>query len=291
MCSILERKMSNDTSLTQVSATKKVDTHLSFFVIVELKVLNAVVKKGTPMDFHSSNVVVTFIYDNQKMDPLLQEGWGLSLLVEYEDKKILFDTGGSPEAFSRNIEKLNIHLNEITHLVVSHRHWDHRAGLEKVLARLSETTKIFLPKYFRSPFLKWKFKSLAFTRSTSLMEIGNNLYSLTLRAGFLLHEQTLIVSTSKGLVLITGCAHPGIKKIITETKKLFPTTSICCVMGGLHLFNSTPLITKEIVQFFLSSGIEKVAPCHCTGDAVIHQFRESYKNNFIEVGTGAKICI
>lgn len=169
------------------------------------------------------NVKITVLYDNRCSDQLLQEGWGFSLLLEVENKKILFDTGGCPHVFFSNLEKLRISLREITHLVLSHRHWDHRAGLEDVLKKLQDATKIFLPKLFLSPFLEKQFPSLNFTRISSFQEIENNMYSLVLRGGVLLYEQALLLSTCHGLVIITGCAHPGILHILQETKNDFST--------------------------------------------------------------------
>lgn len=234
-----------------------------------------------------TEATITFLYDNHQGNPLLQEGWGLSLLVEFANKKILFDTGGSPEAFFANIEKMKIRLEEVTDVVFSHKHWDHRAGLKQVLEKLKAKTRVFLPKFFGGYFLKWQYPSLAFTRVSSFQDIGTKVFSFVLRGSFLLYEQTLVLSTDNGLVLITGCAHPGIITILQETKKRFPSTPIYCVVGGFHLFSKDPQHLKDIVKEFQSFGVEKVAPCHCSGDYVRSQFQETYGKDFLPLGAGS----
>jgi 7,8-dihydropterin-6-yl-methyl-4-(beta-D-ribofuranosyl)aminobenzene 5'-phosphate synthase len=234
---------------------------------------------------------ISFLFDNKSVNSSLQEGWGLSLFIEQGAKKILFDTGGCVDAFVGNVEKLNIRLEDVTHLVISHKHWDHRKGLEYVLEKLSKGTKVFLPKFFMSHFLKKKYPSLSFVRGSSFQEIDENACILSLKGGFLLYEQILLLSTSTGLVVITGCAHPGIVSILKEVKKRFPATPIACVMGGFHLFDMSPTLTKKVVQDFQLLGVKRVAPCHCSGDHVIRQFQEAYTDNFLSVGTGSVIGI
>ena len=234
---------------------------------------------------------ITCLFDNRSMNPKLQEGWGLSLFIECDDKKILFDTGGCEEAFFFNIEKLSLRLDAVTHVILSHRHWDHIAGLEKVLSQLKPATKVFLPKLFFGHFLKRKYPFLQFTTVSSFLEIDTQISSLVLHGSFYFYEQVLILSTQRGLVLITGCAHPGIITIIKRTKAHFPTQPIHCIIGGLHLYSVSPYLSKEIVQAFQSHGVEKVAPCHCSGDHTIRQFQEAYGKDFLSVATGSVIFL
>lgn len=90
----------------------------------------------------------TVVFDNNKDDQKLQEGFGFSCLIEFEDKKILFDMGGNRDAFFNNAEKLNINLKQITHAVLSHKHMDHLAGFEEILTKVPDNTPVFLPDFF-----------------------------------------------------------------------------------------------------------------------------------------------
>ena len=234
---------------------------------------------------------IKIIYDNKSYNSQLQEGWGLSLLISYKKANILFDTGSCSEAFFANIEKMGVPLNDITHVMISHKHFDHSAGLPQVLEKVQPGTHVYLPKLFASPFFKRKFPLLHMNVISSFSKIEEGIYSLVMKGGFLLYEQALLLSTPKGIVVITGCAHPGIVAILRKTKELFPSSPLYFVLGGLHLFSTSPYLSREIVQFFQSEGVEKVAPCHCSGDHLIRQFQEAYGKDFFSIGTGSHLVL
>jgi 7,8-dihydropterin-6-yl-methyl-4-(beta-D-ribofuranosyl)aminobenzene 5'-phosphate synthase len=105
-----------------------------------------------------------------------------------------------------------------------------------------------------------------------------------------LKEQSLIIDTQNGIVLVTGCAHPGIIEII-EKAKTIARENIYMVIGGWHLFSTSEREIKGIIDAFLRMGIQKVAPCHCTGDLAIALFRKAYGENFIQAGAGRIIQV
>jgi len=98
-------------------------------------------------------------------------------------------------------------------------------------------------------------------------------------------EQSLIIDSRKGLIIITGCAHPGIVNIVKRAKKLMKKGKVYLVLGGLH---HPPL---SCVKEFKELGVEKVAPSHCTGNLAREAFRKEYKENFIEYGVGKTVEI
>jgi 7,8-dihydropterin-6-yl-methyl-4-(beta-D-ribofuranosyl)aminobenzene 5'-phosphate synthase len=230
-----------------------------------------------------SQTKITVIYDNRCANEALQEGWGFSVFVENEDRKILFDTGGYSPAFFSNIEKLQIPLEKVTHLLFSHRHWDHKAGMDEVLSRLNEKAQVYVPRLF-SPF-RTKLK-----RVRSFVEIDRGIYSLVLKGGFLLYEQALILNTAQGMVIITGCAHPGIITIIKKAQERLPG-KVYFVMGGFHLLFDPAPQSAKVVQEFQTLGVQKVAPCHCSGDQTIRQFQAAYGDHFCKVGTGTVVTV
>ncbi len=95
----------------------------------------------------------------------------------------------------------------------------------------------------------------------------------------------MVIETTKGLIVITGCAHPGIVNIIREAKKLYKS-EVYLVMGGFHLCWLNPLQIKGIVNGVKSEGVTVVAPCHCSGDAARRLFEKSFGENFILIGVG-----
>ncbi len=98
-------------------------------------------------------------------------------------------------------------------------------------------------------------------------------------------EQSLIIDSKKGLVVITGCAHPGVVNIVERAKELMKKDKVYLVLGGFH---HPPI---SCVKEFRKLQVEKVAPSHCTGDSVREAFRREYEENFIEYGVGKIIEI
>ncbi len=108
--------------------------------------------------------------------------------------------------------------------------------------------------------------------------------------GVWVKEQSLIIQTEKGLIIITGCAHPGIVKIVKRAKDLLKK-DILLVVGGFHLIGKSEKEIGEIVLEFKKLGVKYVAPCHCSGDIARRLFKEVYKENFINAGVGKIISI
>lgn len=235
---------------------------------------------------------ITVLYDNRCDDPALQEGFGFSCLVEWGNRKILFDTGGKGEAFFSNIQKRNIALNEITHVFFSHNHWDHTADIDLVLAKVKDNTPIYLPSPFSAQLEKKIPGHVEVKKVADFEQIDEEVYSLVLKGGYLctsIYEQAIILKTSKGLIVITGCAHPGIIRIVHEAQaRLGP---VHLVLGGFHLHHSWKSTSAKVVRQMQDLKVEKVAPCHCAGDTAIGQFKKAYQENFIQTGTGTVIKI
>jgi len=237
----------------------------------------------------SSNVMITIVYDNNEFDKNLKTAWGFSCLVELEDKKILFDTGGDSPTLLNNMEKLKMDLKEIDILVLSHIHGDHTGGLTGVLEKNPDVT-VYIPKSFPSSF-KNEIKSYGakFVDVDNPIKIFDGIYT-TGELGTWIKEQSLIIKTDKGLVVITGCAHPGIMNIVRKAKEV-TKEDLYLVIGGFHLGGASDADLMQIVNVFRELNVKKVGPCHCSGDRCRELFEEEYKDDFIEVGVGREIKV
>ncbi len=109
--------------------------------------------------------------------------------------------------------------------------------------------------------------------------------SLTGTMGDQIMEQSLVISTPKGLVVITGCSHPGIVPILERAREV-GKDKIYAVLGGFHLLQHSDPAVAEIVGRFRALGVEKVGASHCTGAKAIAAFRSAYGSDFIELGAG-----
>lgn len=230
-------------------------------------------------------IVIRIIYDNREEDPSMQAGWGFSCLVEIGHRKILFDTGADTKAFLANLQQLKISSSEITDVLFSHKHSDHVTGLQEILGNMKRETRLFLPRGFPMRSL-----SVQTTYVSDIAEIDTDIYSLVMRGGWCLYEQALILRTNRGLVVITGCAHPGIIHLLKAIKKRLGEP-LHLVLGGFHLFKKSPKSINKIVTQLKSLGVEKIAPCHCSGEIALTECQKAYQENYYRIGTGSVLTL
>ncbi|MFH1710356.1 MAG: MBL fold metallo-hydrolase, partial [bacterium] len=213
--------------------------------------------------------------------------WGFSCLISYGGKNILFDTGGSGPVLLSNMKKLNISPKDIDIVVLSHDHWDHIGGLFSLLAENSDV-KVYVHSSFSKGFKKEiKYAGAVAANIADFKEIQKNIYC-TGPMGKEVKEQALCIDTEKGLIVIAGCAHPGIVNMIKRCRNKL-SRPVFLVMGGFHLFDESELIIRKVVADFKKLGVAKVAPCHCTGDRAIMLFNKTYGDDFIKAGAGKVI--
>jgi 7,8-dihydropterin-6-yl-methyl-4-(beta-D-ribofuranosyl)aminobenzene 5'-phosphate synthase len=235
-------------------------------------------------DFKNHLMTMTILYDNNPYDHRLKTAWGFSCLIKFEGKTILFDTGGDGRILLENMKILNKDPKAINTVILSHIHGDHTGGLGSLL-REKSNLEIFVPGSFPQDFDRAvKDDRAKVVRVNAPIEICKG-FRLTGEMGHGIKEQSLIINTQNGIVLVTGCAHPGIIEII-EKAKTIARENIYMVIGGWHLFSMGEREIKGIIDAFLRMGIQKVGPCHCTGDLAIAMFKKAYGKNFIQAGVG-----
>jgi len=232
---------------------------------------------------------MSVVYDNNPYDGRLKTDWGFSCFVGGLKKKILFDSGGDGQILLSNLEKLGIPPAGIDAVVLSHAHRDHTGGLKYLLARNSKI-EVWLPYFFASDF---KDPIRAMGAQVVEVEASRKICEGAQTSGVIegwIKEQSLVLDTEKGLVLVTGCAHPRIVHIIDRVKDTFKK-DIFMALGGFHLAGFEKKEIREIIRKFRDSGIKKVGPAHCSGDEARTLFQEEYQDDFIKVGVGKKIEI
>jgi 7,8-dihydropterin-6-yl-methyl-4-(beta-D-ribofuranosyl)aminobenzene 5'-phosphate synthase len=236
---------------------------------------------------HNKDISITVIYDNNAYHAGLETGWGFSCLIRGTEKAVLFDTGGDGPRLLANMKKLGISPGEIDIVVLSHIHGDHVGGLTGFLEKNPDVT-VFVPKSFPEDFKRDIKRSGAhIVEVKKSVKICEDMYS-TGELGTVMREQALIVKTDRGLIVITGCAHPGIVTVVKKTKGLFKDT-VLFVMGGYHLGSKNRRELETIVSDFKELGVRYVGPCHCTGEHAREIFKKAYREKFIPVGVGKNI--
>lgn len=266
---------------------------------------------------------ITVIVDAFGAPSALARSWGYSALVEYGGRRILFDTGNDSAGFVANVERLGIDLTHLDAVVISHRHGDHTSGLRHVLAMnpdvpvyvppdeafMSETPKVFFRQ--PAPSLPPEQRYFGGTVPTSVPHgnawTGARLVpvhdTMTIAPGFRLvrnvapampfaetEELSLVFDTPAGQVVVVGCSHPGIERILASVTDRDPR--IHMVAGGLHLVTTDDSEIARIAQALRDAWkVARIAPGHCTGERGFLALREVFGGRYAFAGIGAMLDI
>jgi len=185
---------------------------------------------------------LTIVYDNEIARTGLEPAWGFSCLVEADGRRLLFDTGGKGEILLRNLAKLHVDPLSIPEIFISHSHWDHAGGLVELL-RLNGDAVGYLPGSWPGPPEVRKA-----IRVQGPCGLSENFYSTGELPG---GEQSLVVKTGSGLVVICGCSHPGVGAILAAASNF---GEVKALVGGLHGFKEYGVLADLVL----------ICPCHCT---------------------------
>lgn len=237
----------------------------------------------------ANTLTLHFVYDNHTFCEDLQTNWGFACVVEGTEKTILFDTGMKGELLLENFGKMGLDPRSPQLVVLSHHHRDHTGGLTALLAK-NHDVSVYMPESFPEEFVNEVEATGAKVESvTKPIEICKNVF-LTSEMGEAIKEQGLILNTDGGLVLITGCAHPGIVAM-TKRAKEHLKKDVVMVLGGFHLGKLSTREAKTIADQLKDLGVREVGPTHCTGDKAIAAFGEVFGKDCHAMGVGKKLAI
>ena len=220
---------------------------------------------------------ITIIYDNETSRRDLTPDWGFACLVEAHGKNILFDAGANGAILLDNMKNLNIDPESIEIIVISHAHWDHTGGLADFL-RENSSVRLYIPSSYNIP----PDSAREVITVKEPMEICEGIFSTGELQGFeqLPYgdeiEQSLVVTTDRGQVVIAGCSHPGVRNIL-EAASIHG--KVRALIGGLHGFS----------EFDLLKGIDIICATHCTQFKA--KIKSLYPDTYIEGGAGLTIDI
>jgi 7,8-dihydropterin-6-yl-methyl-4-(beta-D-ribofuranosyl)aminobenzene 5'-phosphate synthase len=265
---------------------------------------------------------ITVLYDAFGRDAAMKKDWGFSAFVEIAGKRILFDTGNDPDIFAANAKAKGIDLTNLDFVILSHRHSDHMAGLNYVLS-VNPTVKIYAPKegfgiygsslpssfYRRDESLPpqmryydgkppevmkfgaaWRGANFELIDKTTEIAPGITLIALVSDAPGTkeLKELSLAVNTPDGMVLVVGCAHPGIERIVEAAAAINP--KIRLIAGGFHLVVAPDdVIAKAVAALKDTFKVENIAPGHCTGEPTFAALKQAFGNRYLYAGVGTSL--
>ena len=264
---------------------------------------------------------LTILVDAFGSQPALRQDWGYAALVEYGGKRILFDTGNDPAGFAANVRQLGVELTRLDAVVISHRHGDHTAGLDYLLS-VNPGVRIYVPDdeafggptpaiFFRQPepslpaSMRYfngavpevvphgsAWTGAQFIRVTGPVEIAPGFRLVrNISSGPQFTETpelSLVIDTPKGQIVLVGCSHPGIERILASVAQRDP--DIAMVVGGLHLVTTArPEVERLAVALRDQWKIRRIAPGHCSGEVTFAVLKRLFGGGYVYAGVGTII--
>jgi len=247
--------------------------------------------------------IVTLIEDTKINEPKdIVAAHGLSLYIERNGQRILFDAGPSSQ-FIRNSETLGVDLKKIDIVIISHAHMDHLGGLAFFLWT-NKKANIYLSKNalknqeFRALCSKMDertFNRIRFVDSST--EIAQDVFILTeIEERYPIrdrvdHEIILVIKNNNKLIIVSGCSHGEILNIIGTVTRAFPNIYIKAVIGGFHLTGAPKHFVEQIGKEMLKYPIIKIYTCHCTGVENYRILKTILGVKIEYISTGSKIYL
>lgn len=263
---------------------------------------------------------ITILTENRTAKRGFLAEHGLSVFIEHNGKKILFDTGQS-DVYLHNAKLLGIDLSKTDCIVLSHGHYDHCGGFvnfptEKNYPVTYIRKNAFLKKFnsnkneYREIGIPWEYKNYAdcISLTDNTAKIDENTYlcsNIPVTLPFekplqnllvqkdeekivdtMSDEQMLVFDTENGLSIFIGCSHPGIASCLNYIRQLFPNKKIYTVLAGMHLHSVSNERFAKTIHFLKSLDINMIFPLHCTGVIRECEMKQAFGNKCMIYGAG-----
>lgn len=255
----------------------------------------------------TSQLEIIPLYENDRADESLEQGHGVSYLIRTDSATILLDLGNNPAESAglpslRNLQALGIPRDEIDAIMVSHPHPDHVGGIKawqnKTIAMNDfkgnlGNLKIYTPILLTVPGATTIHSAEPTLLSLDMATTGTIPYPevfpiyLFDAKGY---EQGLVIDVAgEGLVVVTGCGHPSLEKLVTRAEALYGG-KVVGVVGGLHYGEASPEEVQHHIKFLESRHPKLIALSpHDSGPAVVDEFASAFPEAYQYIRVGEAI--
>lgn len=266
---------------------------------------------------------VTVLCEDEGSDPELLAGHGFSALVEVGGRRVLLDVGPGREACG-NARTLGVSLGTLDGVVLSHGHYDHVGGLTQLLTTAGPQEVVAHPHIFRRRFAErssGELRDVGFSASQADHERLGARFTLTehahawgsgltttgtvpeghdeRRPGTLrvqsngqvtpddfADDLSLVACLGEGIVVVTGCAHAGLRNIVDRAREVTGRSRVDAVVGGTHLCACDEASVRDTARWLSESGVKALVPCHCTGANAVRWLAEYFDGPVAPIHTG-----
>ncbi len=211
---------------------------------------------------------ITVLYNNDAMDGF-EPDWGFACVLD-GGERLLFDIGAKPDILAGNMKAAGVDPKTIGKVVLSHDHWDHADGLPHVCEANPAVTVYVLPS-FRTEVKEMVVPPGRLVEVVGPQEIVPGVFTTGPVTGGVRDEQALVAEVEGGVLLVTGCAHPGVDALMDRASERGPIVGI---VGGFHGFSDLDRL----------EGVPFLGACHCTQHQaeIADRFPDAYRK--IEAG-------